>query len=92
MGRDGRTALGSEQSKESSYSVAIEGDISEETMAPARRDPVPADPAAIAETHGFITETVKDCMDEFGGWDRTGHGEERRGNPLRHLPWAAWGT
>ena len=66
VGRDGRAALGLEQSEETFYSAAIEGNVSEETMA-AGWDPVLADPAAVAETRDVITEMVKDGKEEFGG-------------------------
>jgi len=67
LGRDGRTAIGLEQSEKSVCGAGIEGDVSEETMS-ARWDPVLADHAAVAETRDVITvEMVEDGMEEFGG-------------------------
>jgi len=67
VGRDGRTALGPEESEESFCGAAIEGDVGKETML-AGWDPVLADPAAVAETHDIIAvEVVEDGMEELGG-------------------------
>jgi len=67
VGRDGRTALGLEQSEEAFCGAGIEDDVSKEAML-AGWDPVLADPAAVAETHDIIAvEMVEDGMEEFGG-------------------------